>query len=208
MRVLLLAATVFTMQRRPLAGAWIGGLLIFAKQYLFLSGPSFLRYVLGRRPPPHPADPRTRDPGAGRGDAAVHVVASEFVHEQRHLAADSRAVSHRFTQLSQLGSARGVGPGIVLVGGRRGLRRAPDRVWLPRRTTRRGSAPRSRCIRWRSSPSARRRSATTTTSSSARCAAPLRSAPPGLTAAASRLNHTTKKRRNMAPNPLPPVRSG
>jgi hypothetical protein len=47
--ILLLAATLFTMQRRPVAGAWIGGLLIFAKQYLFLAGPSFLRYVLGRR---------------------------------------------------------------------------------------------------------------------------------------------------------------
>jgi hypothetical protein len=48
--LLLLAATVVTMQRRPIMGAWIGGLLIFAKQYLFLAGPSFLRYVLGHRP--------------------------------------------------------------------------------------------------------------------------------------------------------------
>jgi hypothetical protein len=47
--LLLLAATVFTMRRRAKTGAWFGGLLIFAKQYLFLAGPSFLRYALGHR---------------------------------------------------------------------------------------------------------------------------------------------------------------
>jgi hypothetical protein len=47
--LLLLAATVVIMRRRPREGAWIGGLLIFAKQYLFLAGPSFLRYTLGQR---------------------------------------------------------------------------------------------------------------------------------------------------------------
>jgi hypothetical protein len=46
--LLLLAATVFTMTRRPIAGAWIAGLLIFTKQYLFLAGPAFLRFALGR----------------------------------------------------------------------------------------------------------------------------------------------------------------
>jgi hypothetical protein len=47
--LLLLAATVFLMPRRPLVGAWVGGLMIFAKQYLFLAGPPFLRYALGQR---------------------------------------------------------------------------------------------------------------------------------------------------------------
>jgi hypothetical protein len=45
----LLAATLFLMTRRPLASGWVGGLLIFAKQYLFLAGPLFLRYALGQR---------------------------------------------------------------------------------------------------------------------------------------------------------------
>jgi hypothetical protein len=46
--ILLLAATVFLFLRRPLAGAWVAGLLIFAKQYLFLAGPLFLRFALGQ----------------------------------------------------------------------------------------------------------------------------------------------------------------
>ena len=76
-------ATLFTMQRRPLAGAWVGGLLIFAKQYLFLAGPLFLRYALGHRR--RNVIPilafATLAPAAV--NAAICAVASEFVHEQR-----------------------------------------------------------------------------------------------------------------------------
>lgn len=47
--VLMLAATVFTMVRRPASSAWMGGLLAVTKQYLGLAGPLLVRFGAGQR---------------------------------------------------------------------------------------------------------------------------------------------------------------
>jgi hypothetical protein len=48
-QVLLVAATVFLMLRRPVAAAWLAGLLIVAKQYLVPAAVPFLRFAISQR---------------------------------------------------------------------------------------------------------------------------------------------------------------